>query len=79
MCVIFFDLSNTHKEPTCFTSGNKHSLVDVIFTCSSDLLYYVLIVGWVMFTILLSFNWSQMYLLKSLGDVHIEVLEISML
>ena len=31
-----FDLSNTVKEPTCFTSGNKPSLVDVILTCSSD-------------------------------------------
>ena len=25
-----FDQSNTVKEPTCFTSGNKPSLVDVI-------------------------------------------------
>ena len=31
-----FDLSNTVKEPTCFTSGNKPSLFDVILTCSSD-------------------------------------------
>ena len=31
-----FDLSNTVKEPTCFTSGNKPSLVDVILTCSSE-------------------------------------------
>ena len=31
-----FDLSNTIKEPTCFTSGNKPSLVDVILTCSSE-------------------------------------------
>ena len=32
----FIDLSNTVKEPTCFTSGNKPSLVDVILTCSSE-------------------------------------------
>ena len=31
-----FDLCNTVKEPTRFTSGNKPTLVDVILTCSSD-------------------------------------------
>ena len=31
-----FDLSNTVEEPTCFTLGNKPSLVDVILTCSSN-------------------------------------------
>ena len=31
-----FNLSNTVKEPTCFTSGNKPSLVDVILICSSE-------------------------------------------
>ena len=31
-----FNLINTVKEPTCFTSGNKPSLVDVILTCSSE-------------------------------------------
>ena len=31
-----FDLSNMVKEPTCFTSGNKSSLVDDILTCNSE-------------------------------------------
>ena len=30
------DLNNMIKEPACFTSGNKHSLVDVILTNSTS-------------------------------------------
>ena len=35
-CGDVFDFSNMIKEPACFTSGNKHSLVDVILTNSTS-------------------------------------------